>query len=162
MGPARVGRLRHRLWGHQEGRWPAHKPLAPLALHGALAFPVGDLVSSQRLSSQTPHRHPYPYPDPKPNPLSAPSPNVAQVTRVLCKELNEHFLCPTNSDAMKIEVGETQVTPSTPHSPHSSAKCMVGSSCMTCGRWVGLLCQVEIHCEDGAYFSFPKVRRLSI
>ena len=53
--------------------------------------------------------------------------NIKAATRKICKELNEHFLCPTLSDAMTITTStiEGQET-------------------------------VKLECEDGSAFSFPR------
>jgi len=53
--------------------------------------------------------------------------DVKQGARKLCKDLNERFICPMESDVMQIKV-----------------KTSGGSE------------QVELNCEDGAFFSFPK------
>jgi 6-pyruvoyl-tetrahydropterin synthase len=55
--------------------------------------------------------------------------DIKKVTRAICKQLNEHFLCPTLSDVLDIIVStETEGSPST----------------------------VTISCQDGSVFVFPK------
>ena len=63
---------------------------------------------------------------------------VKGVTKKVCKDLNEHFLCPTLSNVIKI-------TEQHPHHDDDNEATAPGE-------------QVSIHlsCEDGSYFTFPK------
>jgi 6-pyruvoyl-tetrahydropterin synthase len=36
--------------------------------------------------------------------------DIKKITRKLCKELNEHFLCPQRSDVIDVQVADGQVT----------------------------------------------------
>lgn len=55
---------------------------------------------------------------------------VKAVTKKICKDLNEHFLCPMRSDVMDIVVKD-------------------GDSCLNGGT-------ITLTCEDGSVFVFPK------
>jgi dihydroneopterin triphosphate aldolase (PTPS-III) / 6-pyruvoyltetrahydropterin synthase len=55
--------------------------------------------------------------------------DIKTVTKKVCKELNEHFLCPTLSDVMDIKIITKEED---------------GSEAVT------------LRCEDGAFFEFPK------
>ncbi|GAX12160.1 hypothetical protein FisN_1Hh085 [Fistulifera solaris] len=52
--------------------------------------------------------------------------NIKAVCKTVCKELNEHFLCPMYSDVLKIESDDNTST------------------------------NIRITCQDGSSFSFPK------
>ena len=59
---------------------------------------------------------------------------IKQATKLVCKRLNEHFICPVYSNVL--EISETTTTGSSNNAPDME--------------------QVQIKCQDGSLFSFPK------
>lgn len=57
--------------------------------------------------------------------------DIKKVTRAVCKQLNEHFLCPTLSDVLDIQISAETVPSSSPST-------------------------VTIICQDGSVFVFPQ------
>lgn len=72
--------------------------------------------------------------------------DIKKLARALCKELNEHLICPTRSDVLKVSTVEV-VRPAPPGAPADAAGGRAPPACAE---------QVCIECEDGAAFSVPR------